>query len=61
VTIPERNEETLKQTEDGYYRRGHFPHCCVSIDGKHIIIISPGNCGSRYFNYKDFYRYTRSG
>jgi len=55
VAIPEPNEETLKQTADGYYRRWHFPHCCGSIDGKHIRIICPGNSGSRYFNYKDFY------
>jgi hypothetical protein len=55
VAIPEPNEETLKQTADGYNRRWHFPHCCVSIDGKHKRIICPGNSGSRYFNYKDFY------
>jgi len=55
VAIPEPNEETLKQTADGYNRLWHFPHCCGSIDGKHIRIIFPVNSGSRYFNYKDFY------
>jgi len=55
VAILEPNEETLKQTADGYYRRWHFPHCCGSIDGKHIRMICPGNSGSRYFNYRDFY------
>jgi len=55
MAILEPNEETLKQTADGYYRRWHFPHCSGSINGKHIRIICPGNSGSRYFNYKDFY------
>jgi len=36
VAILESNEEILKQMADGYYRRWHFPHCCGSIDGKHI-------------------------
>ena len=54
MAIPEPNEETLKETADGYYRRGHFRHCCGTVDGKHIIIC-PGNSGSRYFNYKEFY------
>jgi len=55
VAIPEPNEETLKQTADGYNRRWHFPHCCGSIDGKRIRIICRGKSGSRYFNYKGFY------
>jgi len=55
VAIPATNEKTLKQTAYGYYRRWHFPHCCGSIDGKHIRKICPGNSGSHYFNYKDFY------
>jgi hypothetical protein len=42
----EPDEEALKQTADGY-------HCCGSIDGKHIRIISPDNSGSLCFNHKD--------
>ena len=55
VAIPEPNEETLEQMAIGYYRRWHFPHCCRSIDGKHIRIISPGNSESLCFNYKDYH------
>jgi hypothetical protein len=55
MAILEPNEETLKQTADGYHRRWHFPHCYGSIDGKHIRIISPGNSGKLHFNYKDFH------
>jgi len=55
VAIPETNEETLEQTADGYHRRWHFPHCCGSIDGKHITIISPSNSESLCFNCKDFH------
>ena len=43
VAILEPNEETLKQPANGYCRRWHFPHCCGSIDEKHIRIIFPGN------------------
>jgi hypothetical protein len=60
VAVPEPNEGSLKQTADGYYSRLHFPHCSDSIDGKHIRIICPGNSGSHYFNYKEFYCYARS-
>ena len=55
MAIPERHEETLKQTTEEYCRKWHFRHCCGSIDGEHIRIICPGNSESRYFNYKDFY------
>ena len=55
VAIPEPNGETLEQTVDVYHRRWHFPHCCGSIDGKHIRIISPGNSETLCFNYKDFH------
>jgi len=29
-----------------------FPRCCGAIDGKHILIQAPLNCGTQFFNYK---------
>ncbi|XP_061717511.1 putative nuclease HARBI1 [Cydia pomonella] len=51
LKVPQTNEE-WKEIETGFRTRWNFPGCHGAIDGKHVIILAPPNCGSEYFNYK---------
>lgn len=51
--VPNTHEEWTK-VSDRFYQRWHFPNCCGALDGKHIAIQAPANCGSEYFNYKKY-------
>ncbi len=47
-----RTEAEWKEVEKTY-RRWNFPHCVGAMDGKHVVIEAPMNCGTEYFNYKN--------
>jgi hypothetical protein len=37
---------------DEFEEKWHFPNCLGAVDGKHIKIVPPKECGSFYWNYK---------
>lgn len=49
--MPDTEAEWLRISEK-FGSRWNFDHCCGSLDGKHIVIRPPANCGSAYYNYK---------
>ncbi|CAK1597518.1 unnamed protein product [Parnassius mnemosyne] len=46
------SENNWKTLSSGFETHWNFPNCCGAIDGKHILILAPPNCGSEYFSYK---------
>ncbi|XP_067647865.1 uncharacterized protein [Eurosta solidaginis] len=53
LKVPSTHDEWTK-IADRFNERWHFPNCCGALDGKHIAIQAPSNCGSEYFNYKKY-------
>ena len=51
LKMPE-NEEEWKLVALKFREKWNFPHCVGAIDGKHIVIKSPINSGSLFYNYK---------
>ncbi|XP_072171433.1 uncharacterized protein [Diadema setosum] len=53
--MPEPSQKMLEEIAEGFQRRWNFPHCIGAIDGKHVIVQSPPNSGSIFYNYKGTY------
>ncbi|KAG8180620.1 hypothetical protein JTE90_018238 [Oedothorax gibbosus] len=45
-------EEEWKTVAKQFQDTWNFPHCLGALDGKHVVMQAPKNCGSLYFNYK---------
>lgn len=49
--LPESEEEWLNVAKN-FDEQWNFPHCCGSLDGKHVVLQAPFNTGSDFYNYK---------
>jgi hypothetical protein len=46
------SETEWKEVEKGFSDKWNFPGCYGAIDGNHLAIYAPANCGSTFYNYK---------
>lgn len=46
------NEDEWKVIANDFEKTWNYPHCIGAMDGKHIVLQSPKNSGSLFFNYK---------
>lgn len=51
LQVPE-TEEAYRDIESGFADKRNFPNCYGALDGKHVTIRAPSNCGSTFYNYK---------
>ena len=51
LKVPSTCEEWLAVSKK-FEERWNYPNCVGAIDGKHIVIQPPAQCGSLYYNYK---------
>lgn len=54
MQIPTTPEQWLKVAKE-FNDMWNFPHCLGALDGKHVVLQSPANSGSEFFNYKSTY------
>ena len=47
-----QDAEDWKIIAANFYEKWLFPHCIGALDGKHVVMKSPWNSGSMYYNYK---------
>jgi len=53
VQVPNSVQE-WKCVANSFFVQWQFPNCIGALDGKHVRILPPPNCGSLYYNYKHF-------
>ena len=54
VSFP-RTQEDWRQIGETFGNRWNFHHALGALDGKHVAITNPKNCGSVYYNYKGYF------
>ena len=54
VIFPSNRDYWLRTAEE-FKDEWHYPNCMGTIDGKHVMMECPKNCGSAYSNYKGFH------
>lgn len=52
--VPQSQEE-WKAVANDFYTLWNFPNCIGALDGKRVLIQSPSNSGSWYYDYKQQY------
>lgn len=53
--MPVPQEEDWQTVAHDFNERWNFPNCLGAIDGKHVVIQTPPNSGSLFYNYKGTY------
>lgn len=53
--MPVPTTQTWLQKAEEFYENSQFPLCIGAVDGKHIRLTNPKNCGSLFYNYKHYF------